>query len=165
MIRYGERGIISLSFFCVRFKHVSKERWTKRGCIPGSEKLLRPTPTRRNRWCGLRPTRPRNDRAIFVSSSQEAGGEPGVWLRVRILNSPVFSFSTTVCAIRDSLREAVHLCSASLRIIGSNSVSKTSCSRVSSALRSGGSHQRQHQNPSSKGSWLQKPLLPVAQGP
>ncbi len=95
----------------------------------------------------------------------EAGGEPGVWLRVRILNSPVFSFSTTVCAIRDSLREAVHLCSASLRIIGSNSVSKTSCSRVSSALRSGGSHQRQHQNPSSKGSWLQKPLLPVAQGP
>src|SRR6266478_7886825 len=34
-----------------------------------------------------------------------------------------------------------------------------------STLRSGGSHQRQHQNPSSKGSWLQKPLLPVAQGP
>src|SRR6266481_6632476 len=34
-----------------------------------------------------------------------------------------------------------------------------------STLRSGGSHQRQHQNPSSKGSWLQKPRLPVAQGP
>src|SRR5258706_15350652 len=33
-----------------------------------------------------------------------------------------------------------------------------------STLRSGGSHQRQHQNPSSKGPWLQKPLLPVAQG-
>jgi hypothetical protein len=29
-----------------------------------------------------------------------------VWLRVRILNSLVFSFSTTVRAIRDSLREA-----------------------------------------------------------
>src|SRR6266478_8800228 len=31
-------------------------------------------------------------------------------------------------------------------------------------LRSGGSHQRQRQNPSSKGPWLQKPLLLVAQG-
>jgi len=31
-----------------------------------------------------------------------------VWLRVRILNSLVFSFSTTVRAIRDSLREAAH---------------------------------------------------------
>jgi hypothetical protein len=38
--------------------------------------------------------------AIFVSSSQEEGGEPGVWLRVRILNSLVFSFSATVRAIR-----------------------------------------------------------------
>jgi hypothetical protein len=35
-----------------------------------------------------------------------------VWLRVRILNSLVFSFSTTVCAIRDSLHEAPHVCSA-----------------------------------------------------
>jgi hypothetical protein len=51
---------------------------------------------------------------------------------VRILNSLVFSFSTTVRAIRDSLREAVHACSASFRIIGSISASKTSCSKVSS---------------------------------
>ena len=47
-----------------------------------------------------------------------------MWLRVRILNSLVFSFSTTVRAIRDSLREAVHACSASFRIIGSISVSQ-----------------------------------------
>jgi len=52
-----------------------------------------------------------------------------VWLRVRILNSLVFSFSTTVRGIRDSLREAVHVCSASLRIIGSISASKTSSSK------------------------------------
>src|SRR5229473_2200774 len=57
-----------------------------------------------------------------VSSPQEEGGEPGVWLRVRILNSLVFSFSTTVRAIRDSLREATHVCSASFRIIDSISV-------------------------------------------
>jgi len=38
-----------------------------------------------------------------------------VWLRVRILNSLVLSFSTTVRAIRDSLRDAVHVCSASVR--------------------------------------------------
>ena len=69
----------------------------------------------------------------FVSSSQEDGGVTGVWLRVRILNSLVFSLSTTVRAIRDSLRDAAHVCSASLRIIGSISVSKTSCSKVSSA--------------------------------
>jgi len=56
-----------------------------------------------------------------------------VWLRVRILNSLVFSFSTMVRAIRDSLREPAQVCSASFRIIGSISVSKTSCSKVSSA--------------------------------
>ena len=56
-----------------------------------------------------------------------------MWLRVRILNSVVFSFSTTVRAIRDSFRDAAHVCSASFRIIGSISVSKTSCSKVSSA--------------------------------
>jgi len=42
-------------------------------------------------------------------------------------------FSTTVRAIRDSLREAVQVCSTSFRIIGSISVSKTSRSKVSSA--------------------------------
>jgi len=33
-----------------------------------------------------------------------------VWLRVRNLNSLVFSFNTTVRATRDSLRDAVHVC-------------------------------------------------------
>ena len=41
------------------------------------------------------------------------GGEDGVWLRVRILNSLVLSLSTTVRAIRDSLREAAQTFSAS----------------------------------------------------
>ena len=56
-----------------------------------------------------------------------------MWLRVRILKSLVFNFSTTVRAIRDSLREAAHVCSASFRIIGSISINKTSFSKVSSA--------------------------------
>jgi hypothetical protein len=77
--------------------------------------------------------RSRSDRAIVVSSSQEEGGACGVWLRVRILNSLVFSLSTTVRATRDSLRDAAHVCSASLRIVGSVSMSSTSCSKVSSA--------------------------------
>src|ERR1019366_2602501 len=47
------------------------------------------------------------------------GGEPGVWLRVRILNSLVFSLRTTVRAIRDSLLEADQSFSARRRIIGS----------------------------------------------
>ncbi len=67
-----------------------------------------------------------------VNSSQEEGGEGGVWLRVRILKSLVFSLSTTVRAIRDSLRDAAHVCSASLRIIGSISLSSRSRSNVSS---------------------------------
>jgi hypothetical protein len=37
-----------------------------------------------------------------VNSSQEQGGELGVWLRVSILNSLVFSLRTTVRAIRSS---------------------------------------------------------------
>jgi hypothetical protein len=36
-----------------------------------------------------------------------------MWLRVRILNSLVFSFSTTLRAIPDSLLEAGHVCAAS----------------------------------------------------
>src|SRR6266436_8198309 len=59
------------------------------------------------------PTGCSSDRAIFVSSSQEQVENPAVWLRVRVLNSLVFSFSTTVRAIRDSLREAAHVCAAS----------------------------------------------------
>jgi hypothetical protein len=54
-----------------------------------------------------------------------------VQLRVRILNSLVLSF-TTVRANRDSLHEAAHVCSASLRIIDSVSVKGTSFSKVSS---------------------------------
>jgi hypothetical protein len=62
----------------------------------GLAEVAEPTPTRRNRCCGLRPTRSRNDLAIRVTSSHEAGGEPGVWLQVRILKSLVFDFGTTV---------------------------------------------------------------------
>src|ERR1700736_5101629 len=52
---------------------------------------------------------------MSANSSQDDGGESGVWLRVRILNSFVFSLRTTVRAIRDSLREADQSFSASLR--------------------------------------------------
>lgn len=52
---------------------------------------------------------------------------------MRIWNSAVLSFKTTVRAILASLREAAHVFSASLRIIGSVSVNNTSCSKVSSA--------------------------------
>ncbi len=41
-----------------------------------------------------------------------------MWLRVRVLKSRVFRFSTAVRAIRDSLRDAVQVCSANLRISG-----------------------------------------------
>src|SRR5205085_7788180 len=37
---------------------------------------------------------------MSVNSSQDEGGAPGVWLRVRILNSLVFSLRTTVRALR-----------------------------------------------------------------
>ena len=43
-----------------------------------------PTPTRRNLCVGLKFTFPRNERAISVSSSHEAGGADGVWLRVTL---------------------------------------------------------------------------------
>src|SRR5437879_5718006 len=69
---------------------------------------------------------------MSVNSSQDDGGESGVWLRVRILNSLVFSFRTTVRAIRGSLREADQSFSVSRRIIGSVSGNSTSFSKVSS---------------------------------
>jgi hypothetical protein len=72
---------------------------------------------------------------MVVNSSQEEGGEAGVWLRVRILKSLVLSLSTTVRAMRDSLRDAAQVCSASLRIIGSISVNSTSRANVSSVDR------------------------------
>jgi len=77
-------------------------------------------------------TRCSSDTAIFVSSSQEARWRTWRVAASENLEFVVFSFSTTVRAIRDSLREAVHVCCASCRIIGSVSASKTSCSKVSS---------------------------------
>lgn len=56
-----------------------------------------------------------------------------MWLRVRILKSLVFSLSTTVRALRVSLCDAAHVCSASLRIIGSMSVNGRSRSKVKEA--------------------------------
>ena len=49
---------------------------------------------------------------MVVSSSQVDGGVKGVWLRVRMLKSLVFSLRTTVRGMRDSLREAVQTFSA-----------------------------------------------------
>lgn len=80
----------------------------------------------------LKSNRSRSLSAMFVNSSHEEGGEPGVWLRVRILNSLVFILRTTVRAIRDSLREADQSFSARRRIVGSVSANGTSCSKVSS---------------------------------
>jgi hypothetical protein len=63
---------------------------------------------------------------MFVNSSQEDGGVSGVWLRVSILNSFVFSLSTTVRGTRDSLRDLDQSFSASRRIIVSVSGNRTS---------------------------------------
>src|SRR2546429_5859887 len=67
------------------------------------------------------------------ADSQDDGGECGVWRRVRILKSLVFSLSTTVRGTRGSLREADQTFSARLRIVGAVSDNGTSCSKVSSA--------------------------------
>ena len=98
-----------------------------------SRKLPRPTPTRRNLCCASTPTLSSRDSATRVNSSQEAGGEGGVWLRVSTRNSAVFNFKMTVLAALDSFREASHAFSARRRIMGSVSASTTSCSKVSSA--------------------------------
>jgi hypothetical protein len=68
-----------------------------------SRKLLRPTPTRRKRCvdrgrCGLVG----REQSSSVPS-QDSGGTPGVWLRVRMLNSLVFSLRTTVRATRPNV--------------------------------------------------------------
>src|SRR5262249_56185549 len=98
-----------------------------------SLKVLKPTPTSRKRCCRPTSTRSRSDNAIPVSSSQEAGGEFGVHLRVRMLNSLVFNFRMTVRAIRGSRRNADQTLSARRRIIGSVCANDRSCSNVSSA--------------------------------
>ena len=70
---------------------------------------------------------------MAVNSSQEDGGVAGVWLRVRMLNSLVFSFNTTVRATRDSLREADHTFCARRSINSPVSDRGISRSKVSSA--------------------------------
>ena len=70
---------------------------------------------------------------MLASASHEETGNAGVWLRVRTLNSAVFSFNTMVRAALDSLREACHTFSASRRIMASVSFSRRSDSNVSSA--------------------------------
>jgi hypothetical protein len=103
------------------------------GVPSGSRKLLRPTPTRRKRWAGPRSIRFRRESAIDVNSSHETGGTSGVWLRVRMLKSLVFSLSTTVRPTRGSFREADQTFSASRRMSSSVSDSGISRGNVSSA--------------------------------
>jgi hypothetical protein len=100
------------------------------GASSASQKLLKPTPTNRKRRFGPRFTCSRSFRKMSINSSQE-GGELGVWLRVRILNSLVFSLRTTVRATRDSLREVAQSSSARRRMAGSVSGKSTSCSERS----------------------------------
>ena len=100
--------------------------------VSGSRKFLKPIPTSRYRCPGSRSTRSRSFKATSVNSVDEVRTEFGVWLRVRILNSLVFNFSTIVRAIRDSWREADQSFSARRRITGSVSAKRTSLSKVSS---------------------------------
>jgi hypothetical protein len=53
-----------------------------------------------------------------LNSSHDDSGTSGAQLRVRILNSLVFSFRITVWPVRDSLREAGQSFFTSRRIIG-----------------------------------------------
>ena len=69
----------------------------------------------------------------LVRAEADTFPQPQGDIRELLARSRRRTWRTTVRAIRDSLREAAHVCSASLRIIGSISVSKTSCSKVSSA--------------------------------
>jgi len=70
-----------------------------------SRKVLNPTPTRRKSLPGqINPLSQK--RALWSSVHHKTRRSIGVWLRVRMLKSLVFSFRTTVRAIRDSLREA-----------------------------------------------------------
>src|SRR5271157_1006239 len=106
----------------------------KDGLHSGVFRFLKVAQTNANQPITLLRTEinPRSFKAMSVNSSQEEGGNPGVWLRVRILNSLVFSLRTTVRAVRDSLREADQSFSARRRIIGSVSAKSTSRSKVSS---------------------------------
>ena len=69
---------------------------------------------------------------MSTNCSNEDGGASGVWLRVRMRNCAVFSFSTTVRPTRSTLRDAAQVLSASRRIAGSSSSIGTSRSKVSS---------------------------------
>src|SRR4029453_3381432 len=70
---------------------------------------------------------------MLINSSQEEGGEGGVWLRVRIWNSLVLNLRTTVRATRDSLSELDQTLCARRRITGSVWDNGMSCSKVFSA--------------------------------
>ena len=98
-----------------------------------SAKLLKPTPTRRNRCDSSDPNRSRNKSAMLVSYSQVSGGFAGVKLRVRMVKSLVLSLSTTVRATLFSFRETFHTFSAKCRINPSVSDKDASRSSVSSA--------------------------------
>ncbi len=63
---------------------------------------------------------------MSASSPQEEGGLSCVKLRVRVLNSLVFSLSTTVRGSLDSLPNSDHSFSDNRRIIGSVSANTTS---------------------------------------
>src|SRR6185503_4114365 len=56
---------------------------------------------------------------MLINSSQQEGGEGGVWLRVRMWNALVLNLRTTVRATRDSLRELDQTLCARRRITGS----------------------------------------------
>ena len=70
---------------------------------------------------------------MTASSRSDFGGGDGVKLRVRMRNSRVLSFSTTVRPTRSVLRVADHTFAASSRMRASSASSGTSCSNVSSA--------------------------------
>src|SRR5512144_1268628 len=70
---------------------------------------------------------------MLINSSQEEGGEGGVWLRVIMWNSLVLNLRTTVRAKRDFVREVDHTLCARRRITGSVCDNGMSCSKVSSA--------------------------------
>ena len=79
-----------------------------------------------------RSTRSRSASAIAMNSSSDAGGASGVWLRVRMRNCAVLSFSTTVRPTRSVLRVAAQVFAASSRMAGSSSSRRRSRANVSS---------------------------------
>jgi hypothetical protein len=106
----------------------------------------------------------RSESAIAVSSSQDAGGTAGVWLRVCMLNSFVFSFRITVRAMRASVLEAdqtfPQVVGSGLRFLRAGCLARTcprlkwilsacpespACDRCHGRVRRGGFHSRQNE--------------------